>query len=100
MSPFNETLLCLTYYSYVIGENSKIALTIYCIWYFFNVFILGKKGNEWALTKVKIENEKYFKRRQKILSIVGFLFGVPLIYATFICFEYLVGLNGQLYNGV
>jgi hypothetical protein len=100
MYPFNDFLLNIAVCSYIVGENSPVVLQIYFVWYLFNVFILGLKGNEWALRTVKIENVRYYKRRQKILSIVGFLFGVPLVYATFLCFEYLIGLNGHLYMGV
>jgi hypothetical protein len=103
ISPFvyNEIFyISLGFYYRVIGNNKLIVLYFCIFWYFINVSILGFKGDEMAL-KAKpnlIKHPEQFKARQKTLSIFGFIFGFPLIFATIYCLDYLVNLNANLPN--
>jgi hypothetical protein len=86
----------------VIGSNKLVILYSCVFWYFINIFILGLKGNDMALrAKPKLmEYPERFKVRQKTLSIFGFIFGLPLMYATVRCLDYLVNLNAHLFDSV
>jgi hypothetical protein len=83
----------LHYITYMIGTNSPIALMVYSIWYFISVFILGIKGNKWALKTKTINDLANFNFRQKVFSILGFLFGLPLVYVNIMCLDFLIKLS-------
>jgi hypothetical protein len=76
--------------SYVIGTNVSTALVVYSVWYLLIVSILGIKGNKWALKAGEINDLKKFNLHQKIFSIIGLLFGLPLFYINIMCLDFLI----------
>jgi hypothetical protein len=83
---------------HLIGQSLAFCLCV--SWYFVNVFILGIKGNEMALKIDSAVNKKHFQIRQRILSILGFICGLPLIYSTVLFLDYLINRNANLFDTV
>jgi hypothetical protein len=103
ISPFIYITFYISGAFYMIIASNKLIVLYSCIfWYFITVFILGLEGNEMALRAQHrlIEHPEGFKAQQKTLSIFGFIFGLPLMYVTIYCLDYLVNLNAHLFDSV
>lgn len=87
---------------YIITASHELFVQYFCIlWYFTNIVILGLNGNRFALKRLNYsENLEIFSLTQKKLSIIGFIFGLPLMYLTIFCINYLIELNSHLFDAV
>jgi hypothetical protein len=94
--PLDYVISSLSFVTNMIGANQanlSMTLLVSFVWYLFVVCILGIKGNKWALKKRTINDLNHFVARQRKLSILGFLFGLPLVYLNHICLDFLIRLH-------